>query len=288
MSKADANLVFYGVRGSYPVPRRNTSKYGGNTACIFIEKENKVVILDAGTGIIEIGNYLKEKKNHIKKIDLFLTHLHSDHIQGLPFFEPVFDDEFEINIYSDDNRNNNISFRDTVYTLFAQPLSPISREGIKAAFNFISLDTGQPRTITIGDHFDVDYIKENDHPLSGVLVYRITVEGKRVVYATDVESPGGFEGKYLEFIKGADILIHDSQYFEDDYLSPDNPKKGFGHSTVSMAAANAVKCGVKKLFLFHYSPEYSDRDVEKMLAEARKTFKNTFLSEELKKISLRR
>jgi len=288
MSMAEANLVFYGVRGSYPVPHRDTSKYGGNTASIFIEKENKVVILDAGTGIIRIGNYLKDYKPHIKKLDLFLTHLHSDHIQGLPFFEPVFDEEFEINIYSDYNKNKEISFRDAVYTLFAQPLSPIGKEGIKAAFNFISLDTEKPRTIAICEHFDVDYIKENDHPLSGVLVYRINVEGKQVVYATDVESPGGFEGKYLEFIKGADVLIHDSQYFDDDYFSPGNPKKGFGHSTVSMAAANAVKCGVKKLFLFHYSPEYSDGDVEKMLDEARKTFKNTFLSEELKKISLRR
>jgi len=288
MSMAEANLVFYGVRGSYPVPRRDTSKYGGNTASILIEKENKVVILDAGTGIIRIGNYLKESKPHIKKIDLFLTHLHSDHIQGLPFFDPVFDEEFEITIYSDNNKEKKISFPDTVYTLFAQPLSPISKKGIKAVFNFVSLDTEKPRTISIGEDFNVDYIKENDHPLSGVLVYRITVGGKQVVYATDVESPGGFDGKYLDFIRGADILIHDSQYFEADYFSPENPKKGFGHSTVSMAAANAVKCGVKKLFLFHYSPEYSDRDVEKMLVEARKTFKNTFLSEELKKISLRR
>lgn len=285
---AEANLVFYGVRGSYPVPHRDTSKYGGNTASILIEKEDKVVILDAGTGIIQIGNYLKEYKPRLKKIDLFLTHLHSDHIQGLPFFDPVFDEEFEINIYSDNNKNKKISFRDTVYTLFAQPLSPISKEGIKACFNFIALNTEKRETISIGEHIDIDYIKEKDHPLSGVLVYRITVDGQKVVYATDVESPGGFEGKYLEFIRGADILIHDSQYFDDDYLSPENPKKGFGHSTVSMAAANAVKCGVKKLFLFHYSPEYTDRDVEKMLGEARKTFENTFLSEELKKISLRR
>ncbi len=288
MSMAEANLVFYGVRGSYPVPHRNTAKYGGNTASILLEREDKVVVLDAGTGIIQIGNYLKESKPNIKKIDLFLTHLHSDHIQGLPFFEPVFDEAFEINIYSDNNKSGKISFRDTIYTLFSQPLSPISKEGIKAALNFISLDTENPRAIVIGEDFDVDYIKENGHPLSGVLVYRITVEGITVVYATDVESPGGFEGKYLDFIKGADVLIHDSQYFDDDYLSPENPKKGFGHSTVSMAAANAVKCGVKKLFLFHYSPEYSDRDVEKMLGEARKTFKNTFLSEEFKKISLRR
>lgn len=288
MAMDDANLVFYGVRGSYPVPRRDAAKYGGNTASILVEKGDKVVILDAGTGIIQAGNYLKESKPQIKKVDVFLTHLHIDHIQGLPFFDPVFDDQFEINIYGDNNKSEKISFKDTVYTLFARPLSPISKEGIKATFHFIPLDTSKPRTIAVDNEFEIDYIKENDHPLSGVMIYRVNVGGTRVVYATDVESPDGFDGKYLEFIKGADILIHDSQYFDADYFSTGSPRTGFGHSTVSMAAANAARCGVKKLFLFHYSPEYSDEDVERMLEEARKTFKNTYLSEELKKFSLRR
>ncbi len=83
-------------------------------------------------------------------------------------------------------------------------------------------------------------------------------------------------------------MIHDSQYFDDDYYSIEKPKQGFGHSTVSMAVANAVKAEVGKLFLFHYSPDYSDKDVERMLVEARKTFDNTYLAEELKKINLRR
>ena len=288
MTMDDANLIFYGVRGSYPVPRRNTAKYGGNTASILIEKGDKVIILDAGTGIIQAGNYLKESKPHIKKVDVFLTHLHIDHIQGLPFFDPVFDEQFEINIYGDNNKSEKISLKDTVYTLFARPLSPISKEGIKATFHFIPLDTSKPRRISIDDEIKIDYIKENDHPLSGVMIYRVKVGDTQVVYATDVESPDGFDGKYLEFIKGADVLIHDSQYFDADYFSTESPRMGFGHSTVSMAAANAERCGVKKLFLFHYSPEYSDEDVEQMLDEARKTFKNTYLSEELKKFSLRR
>lgn len=284
----EANLVFYGVRGSYPVPTINTQKYGGNTASLLFEKGDKIVILDGGTGIIHIGNYLKKHKPHVKKVDLFLTHLHVDHIQGIPFFEPVFDKEFEITVYSDNNTKENISFQDTVYSLFAQPLSPIGKEGIKAAFRFVPLDTRDPKSITIDDGFSVEYIKECGHPLSGVLIYKVNVGDKRVVYATDVETPNGFDGRYLEFIRGVDILIHDSQYFDADYYSPGHPKKGFGHSTVSMAAANARKAGVKKLYLFHYSPDYTDEDVETMLAEARKIFNNTFLSEELKKISLRR
>ena len=161
-------------------------------------------------------------------------------------------------------------------------------EGIKAVFNFIPLDTSNPQPIIIDDGLSIEYIKENDHPLSGVLIYKVNTGGKQVIYATDVECPNGFDRHYLEFIKGVDILIHDSQYFDDDYHSTESPKKGFGHSTVSMAASNALKAEVNELYLFHYSPEYTDDDVEKMLAQAREIFKNTYLSEELKKINLRR
>ena len=284
---SETNLVFYGVRGSYPVvPNKNVSKYGGNTASILIERDDKVIILDAGTGIFNIGNYLKEIKPHIKKADLFLTHLHIDHIQGIPSFEPVFDEKFELNIYCDNGKN--ISFEDTVYSLFNKPLSPIGNQGIKAKINFIPLNPKEPETVQIDEGLSVDYMKENSHPHAGVLIYRINIENKRIVYATDVESPDGFEKKYLEFIKGADILIHDSQYFDADYNSNENSKKGFGHSTVSMAVANAIKCEVKKLFLFHYSHGYSDKDIKRMLKEARKKFKNTYLSKELKIIRLRR
>ncbi len=282
----ETKLVFYGVRGSYPVPNPKTCKYGGNTSSILIERDDKAVILDAGTGIINIGNYLKSEKKHIRTVDLFLTHLHIDHIHGIPFFEPVFDSQFKINIYCDESQKG--SLQDTIYSLFDQPLSPISKKGIKADIRFVHLDARKPETIPLGDHLRIDYIKEFGHPLSGVLIYRVNAGDFKVVYATDIESPDGFQGNYFDFVKGSDILIHDSQYFEDDYDSPDSPKKGFGHSTVTMAAANAVKCGVGKLFLFHYSPGYSDEDVERMLKEARKIFKETYLSEELKKITLRR
>ena len=282
----ETKLVFYGVRGSYPVPDKKVIKYGGNTASILIEADNESIILDAGTGIINIGKYLLKANPQRKKINLFLTHLHNDHIQGLPFFDPVFDKEYEINIYSDETQR--VPLKETIYSLFNQPLSPIGNDGIKAKMNFIILDTDQRETIQGGNRIAVDYIKENFHPLSGVLLYRITINGKRIVYATDVESPNGFAKKHMDFIRGADILIHDSMYFDSDYYSPTFPKKGFGHSTVSMAVENAIKGEVKKLFLFHYDPGYSDADVERMHQEARKRFKQTYLSEELKEIILRR
>ncbi|NIM85091.1 MAG: hypothetical protein GTO20_40440 [Candidatus Aminicenantes bacterium] len=281
----DIKLIFYGVRGSYPVPDKNVIKYGGNTASILVEVDHQPLILDAGTGIISIGTYLKTNRPHLKEIDIFLTHLHIDHIQGIPFFDPVFDPEFQINIYC--NENPEIRLEETIYGLFNQPLSPIGNEGIKARINFKILDLNHKETITIGNTIAIDYIKET-HPVSGVLTYRLTIGDKRIVYATDVESPGGFSEDTIAFIKGADILIHDSMYFDWDYYSPEHPKKGFGHSTVSMAVENAIKGEVKKLFLFHYNPNYSDEEIEKMVQEAKEKFKDTYLSEELKNFRLRR
>ncbi|MCP4221385.1 MAG: hypothetical protein GY765_42560 [bacterium] len=279
-------LVFYGVRGSYPVPHKSVSKYGGNTASILLDLRDKIIILDAGTGIVRLGNYIKSWKPHIKTIDLFLTHLHIDHIQGIPFFDPVFDESFVINIYCDSS--DETPLKDTIYSLFNQPLSPISVSGIKAQLNFITLDTLNPKFIAIAENATIRYFKEDTHPLSGVLVYKLEFTDKTIIYATDVETPDGFDGPLLDFVKGADVMIHDCQYVDSDYFSRSNSRKGYGHSTVTMAAANALKCQVKKLYLFHYGPGYSDSDVEKMLKEARKIFKNTYLSKEYKKIIIRR
>ncbi len=284
MGNNDIELVFYGVRGSRPVADKNVVKYGGNTASILIEKEDKIIILDAGTGIINIGYYLKEKKAGIKDIHIFLTHFHFDHILGLPFFEPFFSKEYTINIYAASYDQN--PAKEIILRIFNQPYSPISNAGIKAKMNFIELDVNKKKTIALADGLTVEYRKDDSHPLCGVLIYKLTGAGKTIVYATDVETPAGLSKETLEFIHGADILIHDSQYFDSHYDALENPKKGFGHNSVSMAVRNALQSRVKKLFLFHYDPLYSDRELEIMLEQAREKFKNTFLSEELKKIHL--
>jgi ribonuclease BN (tRNA processing enzyme) len=281
----DAHFYFFGVRGSYPVPGNRVVQYGGNTSSILLIRGEKIVIFDAGTGIINIGNFLKSNDINGRHLDIFLTHLHLDHIQGLPFFNPVFNSEYDIDIYCPDYHN--IKVENTILSFFNNPISPISNKGIKAKLNIIELPLKKGKKIKLDPDMSVDYIKEDSHPLSGVFLYKLSVNGQKIVYATDVESPRGFEEPVVDFIRGSDILIHDSQYFNDDYFDETNPKKGFGHSTCLMAAQNALKCQVKKLYLFHYNPEYSDDKINKMLAKARKKFKNTFLSRELKKIHIR-
>ncbi len=272
--------VFYGVRGSHPVADVRVSKYGGNTASILVEKDDRIVILDAGTGIIKIGNYIMANKPQTRQVDIFLTHFHFDHILGLPFFEPIFCQDFKINIYSP--CYNNKSSEDVIMTIFNQPYSPITSKGVKAKIVYIELDPAKQETLRIDDDFSVDFKKDNSHPRCGVLLYRLNFGEKSLVYATDVETPSGFPDDTIEFIRDTDVLIHDSQYFDCHYDGCETPKKGYGHSSVSMAVHNAEKANVKKLFLFHYAPSYSDDQLEEMLQEARKRLPHTYLAEELK------
>lgn len=281
--KQDIQLVFYGVRGSYPVCDPDVVKYGGNTASILIECDEQVLILDAGIGIVKLGKFLVNQRPRVKSVDIFLTHLHIDHIQGIPFFDPVFDPGYRIRFYCDQGPTTPLA--KTIYSLFNQPLSPIGNDGIKANIEFFTLDLNRIQPVHLPGGLVVQYHKDS-HPLAGVLLYKVLVAGRSVVYATDVETPQGFNDQTREFIQGADVLIHDSMYFDADYFSSRHPKAGYGHSTVSMAAANAVKAKVKQLYLFHFNPMYSDRELERMLQEARKIFKKTNLAQELKKISI--
>jgi ribonuclease BN (tRNA processing enzyme) len=285
--KQEMSLTFFGVRGSYPVPGKSTQRYGGNTASILFEIDRQMVLFDAGTGIIRAGHYLNQRLEGGGKIHLFLTHLHIDHIQGLPFFKPLYNPHMDIIIHCPESADN--SFRHAVEGLFLPPYSPITLKGIKSGFSFqpLALDA-ERNAIQLDSDIVVSHFKHDSHPRLGVIIYQLAHGGRRVVYSTDVESPDGFDAAISHFIHGADILIHDSQYLDADYVNGGNSKKGYGHSTVSMAVRNAEQCAVKKLFLFHFDPEYSDQRLEEMLRQARRKFKNTYLAQELKKIKFRR
>ncbi len=274
-------IKFRGVRGSYPTPKVTHLKYGGNTSCVEINVRDRLIILDAGTGIQEIGESLV--REHIlsgnstedrKPVEatLILSHVHQDHIQGLPFFSPVFIKTTKLEVFGPDA--NRDSLKDSLSALLFDKSFPVSLEEIQGTVNIHSYS--QRQTLVIGENgehtlFDSqnqEDVSENDivitsykttaHPKNGCLCIKISYGGKTLVYATDKECYVGSDKKFIEFAYGCDLLIHDSQYTHQDYISPVLPKQGYGHSTFNMAIETAKLAKAKKLYFFHYDPTYDD------------------------------
>lgn len=276
-------VKFKGTRGSYPTPKNTHLKYGGNTSCVEINVRDRLIILDAGTGIIEIGENLT--REHILsgnsteertpvEATVLLSHIHQDHIQGLPFFSPAFIKTTKLNVYGPDT--NKEKLKDTLSTLLFDKGFPVSLDEIQGTININSFSQRQILIIKkSGEHilsdlsgFDKGNIDEEDiiitaykttaHPKNGCLCLKVSYKDKMLVYATDKECYVGSDKKFIEFAYGCDMLIHDSQYTHQDYISPVSPKQGYGHSTFNMAIETAKLAKAKKLYFFHYDPSYDD------------------------------
>lgn len=288
MKKSDLKIKFWGVRGSYPVPDKDFLKFGGNTSCVEISAGNHRIILDCGTGIIPLGDkifkeYISSSENVFERekmnITAFLSHVHHDHIQGLNFFKPLNVASTSFNLFGYSGINSNIN--DTLSELIFGKSFPITLHDIKADCKFADVsetnavvikgNTAVLKRITETDDIKpengdvvVTFMKSNSHPNYGVMCFKVSYNGKTVVYATDTECYCGGAKKLELFAKDADVLIHDSQYTTEDYLSNAMPKQGFGHSTFDMAYETAQNANVKKMVFFHFDPSYNDEKLTKL------------------------
>ena len=252
-------LRFWGVRGAIAVPGPYTVRYGGNTACVSLHLgDDAVLILDAGTGIRNLGKMLASSN-----ADLYLvvTHIHWDHIQGFPFFGPIYQPRRLTCVVP--------NLGETLARALVEQMDgnrfPVRIDDLLSERRIIFDD---PRPLLMGTGFEVERIGLN-HP-GGGFGYRVENEGRRVVYLTDNElnppgAPVTSQDEFVAFCKDADVLIHDAQY-----LAADMPAHhGWGHSLVSQVLELAVAAWVKHLVLFHHDPDRSDDAIDAIQTEAR-------------------
>jgi phosphoribosyl 1,2-cyclic phosphodiesterase len=252
----------WGTRGSIPTPGPKTVRYGGNTTCFEVQHGSTRLIFDAGSGIRPLGHELVEKGPNT--LHIFLTHFHWDHIQGFPFFAPLYDAEDSIKVVGP--RQKDID----VQNLFAGQMGPIyfpvPYSVVSAAMTFEHLNDGG---YEVGG-FDMQVMRVK-HP-SFVIGYRINVGGRVICFIPDNELrasthevPPDFDARLLDFVSDADLLIHDSMYTEEEYPH----RVGWGHSTFTQSVRLAEEGGAKRLLFFHHDPMRSDDELDGIVARIR-------------------
>ena len=271
-----AKLSFWGVRGSTPTVDPATWRYGGNTPCLeLIAPDGTQFILDCGTGLRMLGSrWATPNGGKAPETHIAVTHYHWDHIQGIPFFSPLYAENNEFHFYSFRSRFlGRDSLKQVFETQMALPYFPVNVSAMNAKRKFKEMDGG--------DSFKVGKNKVTarwlNHP-QGCLGFRIETPAGTVAYATDNE-PGDpqLDESLLELAAGADILINDAQFTPEQLATK---RKGWGHSSWLEGAKMARQAGVKTLVLFHHDPDSTDRMVDSILRQAREEFASVYAASE--------
>ncbi|HMM59187.1 MAG TPA: MBL fold metallo-hydrolase [Candidatus Rifleibacterium sp.] len=287
-------IKFWGVRGSIPVPGKDTVEFGGNTTCIeVLTSDHERIIFDAGTGIRVLGNSLMQQEFGQGKgvAHIFFTHSHWDHIQGFPFFTPAYigkkdnkgnridDCCNEFNLYGASDVGNRIET--TLRGQMDNYYFPVDLNYLSSKINFKNLVDNR---VQIGKATVTAF--KLVHP-NGVLGYRIEEEGKCVAIATDCEHPtdGSIDQNLLSLARNVDVLIYDGQYTCDEYAPhkfnlPGPGKQGFGHSTPEEGIRAAKAAGAKRLIITHHDPLHNDEKLKEMETQAKKLFNRTEFARE--------
>lgn len=246
-------VTIWGCRGSLATPSPDTLRYGGNTSCLEVELANgSLLVLDAGTGIRRLGQKLE--RGNVRRIQLFLTHLHLDHVEGLRFFEPLWDDGVEVDIWGPPSPVS--SLRERVARAFSPPLFPIEIAEVPARVTFN--DVPREQWVVDGATLRAEAIM---HP-GPTLGYRIESGDGALAYLPDHEPAllGSISDRSADWISGAslaagaNVLVHDAQFSQDEYAQ----RVGWGHSSYEDAIAFGQAVGAEKLVLFHHDPNHDD------------------------------
>jgi phosphoribosyl 1,2-cyclic phosphodiesterase len=258
---------FWGVRGSIAAPGPATAQVGGNTSCVEVRCGEQLFVLDAGTGLRGLGDELLRRGE--KSAELLLSHLHWDHIQGLPFFAPLYVPGVQLSLTGPAWGQGGLE--GSLRRQMAAPNFPVELGDVGARLGLTELRHGS--LLERGD-VRVRAAKLN-HP-GGVLGYRLEHDGHSLVYATDTEHFECIDPALYDLARGADLLIYDAQYSPEEYPS----KVGWGHSTYEAAVALAKAAGVRRLALFHHDPRRNDDGVRELEERAQAAFRDCFAARE--------
>lgn len=260
----------WGARGSIPVSGKEYTKYGGDTTCIEIRTVNDdIIIIDAGSGIRRLGNKLLEEKRY--EYTMIFTHAHWDHIMGFPFFKPIYFKKTRIEMLGCPFAQSSV--KHMIEKIMTPPNFPIRFDEIKSEFTYHE---------TCGEQFHVNGMAIATIPLSHPNQgqgFKFMEGGKTFVFLTDNEltykHPGGLDFQdYLDFCRGADLLVHDAEYRKEEYRHT----KTWGHSVYNDALKLSVDSGVKKFGLFHHNQERFDQDLDAIVEDCRNTVKENQVS----------
>lgn len=255
-------VTFWGTRGSLATPSRETVRYGGNTSCVSVEgNEGTVIVLDAGTGIRSLGQSMPPD---IRRVDILLTHLHMDHIQGLPFFAPLRRKGVEIHLWGPASTTLSLNARLQKY--LSPPLFPVSVRELSADLHFHELPS---HPVDIGEFSIRAQLIIHPNPTIG---YRIQCANAVITYLPDHEPALGSWAFPMDrewtsgyaLAEGSDLLIHDAQYTDEEYQN----RIGFGHSSIRHAFQFAALTDVRRFAPFHYDPTHGDDELDRMFDEA--------------------
>mgnify|MGYP000325742422 CR=1 FL=1 len=263
-------ITFWGVRGSIPCPARSHVQFGGNTSCVHVAAGGEDIILDAGTGIRGLGRSFQRRG--INRATLLLSHTHWDHICGFPFFTPAYDPNWSMRILAGHLPHQG-GIRSVLASQMTDPMFPVPLEAMRGATSFEDFQAGD--SFELGPEVVVKTAPLK-HP-NGATGYRIEHAGVSFCYVTDTEHvPGERDERVLRLIEGADLVVYDSTYTDDEYPS----HVSWGHSTWQEGIRLCREAGAKRLGIFHHDPDHDDAFMRNIAAEARAVWKGAFVVKE--------
>ncbi len=267
----DLSIRFWGARGTLPMPGPNTVVYGGNTCCVEILMGHRLFVIDAGSGFEALGRELAGTASKDGRTDLLLSHLHHDHISGLPFFAPILTGHGTLRIFCGNQGGE--SAKSALDTMFAPPLFPVTLDVLPGHVEHVGFEAGD--TLSFEDGVDIATCPLR-HP-GGATGYRFDYGGRRICYVSDMEHvDSGPDAAVVDFCRGADLVVYDAMFTEAEL-----PRcRGWGHSTWNAGVALCRAAGAKSLAAYHHHQSHDDRFLAEVESELAKALPGSFLARE--------